>query len=173
MIKCKKIFITHQTFLQRLIFVMLYRFDQPSPSMSQASNPPMSQAGPPAVVGQQQGAAMNYPQQSMNQMNQVPYGPHQPNMDPNYQGRYGNQGQPAPDGQFNQGYHGNAPQGGYAPRPPMMANDQYQGYPNQGQYGKPPIPGGSIYNTPNKRYPDNRNDYMSPGWYLIICFNTT
>ncbi|XP_045197044.2 trithorax group protein osa-like isoform X6 [Mercenaria mercenaria] len=133
------------------------RFDQASPNMSPANNPPLSQAGPSGVNPQQ--APMNYPQQGMNQ---VPYGPHQHGVDPNYQGRYSSQGQPGPDGQFSQGYHGNTPQGGYGPRPPMMGGDQYQGYPNQGQYGKPPMPGGNIYTTPNKRYPDNRSEYMSP-----------
>ncbi|XP_045197043.2 trithorax group protein osa-like isoform X5 [Mercenaria mercenaria] len=135
------------------------RFDQASPNMSPANNPPLSQAGPSGVNPQQ--APMNYPQQGMNQ---VPYGPHQHGVDPNYQGRYSSQGQPGPDGQFSQGYHGNTPQGGYGPRPPMMGGDQYQGYPNQGQYGKPPMPGGNIYTTPNKRYPDNRSEYMSPAY---------
>ena len=134
----------------------------PPSGIPPSGNTPMTQTGP-SSMNQHQQPPVNYPQQGMNQMNQGPYGPHQHGMDPNYQGRYGNQGQPGPDGQFNQAYHGNTPQGGYGPRPPMMGGDQYQGYPGQGQYGKPPMPGGSIYSTPNKRYPDNRNEYMSPG----------
>lgn len=129
------------------------RFDQSSPSNSMAQPhvpPPMSQAPP----------MMNQP------INQYPH----PMDQSAYPGRHANPMQQHPPSSgpehFNQGYHGNQPAYSGPPRP-MMPNDQYQGYPNQqGQYGKAPMNrdmSGSIYSTPNKRYPDGRNDsYMSP-----------
>ena len=122
---------------------------------------------------------MNYPQGGPGAMPHPPYmnqqpQPAQPGMEqPGFPNRYGSQGQPSQDQQYNQaGYHG-GPQGGFGPRPPMMNNDQgFQGYPNQpGQYSKPPISRdmqGGMYSTPNKRYPDNRNDFMSPGKFLSV-----
>ena len=111
-------------------------------------NQPPMQGGPP----------MNYQQQ--------PYGMNQqPNMD---QSRYGSQGPPDQYG-GPQSYHGgNTSHGNFPPRPPMMKNDQYPAYPGSqaSQYGAQPMQS-SMYSTPNKRYPDNRNDYMSPGGYRV------
>lgn len=134
--------------------------NQPQMSMSQGgpiNQGPMSQQAPinQGPMNYPQGGPMPHPTYMHNQQQQ-------PGMEQQgYPNRYGNQGQG--QDQYSQGYHG-APQGGYGPRPPMMNNEQgFQGYPNQqGQYGKPPMQGG-MYSTPNKRFPDNRNDYMSPG----------
>ena len=128
--------------------------------MVQPGNPQMSQ-----VPLLNQSSMGPYPQQQA-VIPQAPYlNPQQA-----YSPRYGNQMPAVPADQYNQGYSGAvSQQPGYVSRPSMMGQqgDNYQGYPDQGQYGKPMINGNvpsNMYTTPNKRFSDNRPDlYMSPG----------
>ncbi|XP_052809896.1 trithorax group protein osa-like isoform X3 [Mya arenaria] len=147
----------------------------PIPQQSPMGPVPMSQHGPmnqpghmPSQAGNQQGPMGQGPMQGPMNYQQpggpggVPHPPYmnqQPGMEPV---RYGHQGPEQYSQQ--QSYHGgNTSHGNFPPRPPIVKNDQ--GYPGSqgGQYGNQPMQGG-MYGTPNKRYPDNRNDYMSPAY---------